>query len=97
MPRKDVAKLFIWQGFAIGTVGISIGLAIGLLVCTVIKNYSFLPLPKGVYYLKYLPVTYLPVDYAVICSLAWVFSVVAAVYPAIVASRQDPVLGLRVH
>ena len=38
---------------------------------------------------------FLPVEYVVISSCAWVLSTLAAVYPAFVAAKQDPSVGLR--
>ena len=95
MTKADIARLFMLHGFTIGSAGIALGLGIGLAVCAALKNFQFLPLPAGVYYLKYLPVKFLPMDYGVICLMAWVFSLIAATYPAFTAARQNPSSGLR--
>jgi lipoprotein-releasing system permease protein len=95
MSRRDVARLYLTHGFTIGTVGIVAGLAFGIAVCALIKSFQFIPLPPGVYQLKSLPCRWLWGDYAVICVVAWVFSLVAATYPAVTAARQDPGAGLR--
>lgn len=95
MTRADIARLFMLHGFTIGSAGIVTGLIMGLAVCAALKNFQFLPLPAGVYYLKYLPVKFLPTEYGVICLMAWLFSLIAATYPAITAARQNPSSGLR--
>lgn len=95
MSQKDIVRLFLTHGFAIGTVGILAGLALGLGVCAIIYYTHNIPLPAGVYLLKSLPVRFLPWDYVVICGCAWILIVVAAIYPALTAARQDPGLGLR--
>lgn len=95
MSRSDVNKLFLSQGFTIGTVGIAAGLALGIAICLLIKSFQFIQLPAGVYHLKFLPCKWLWFDYAVICSMAWCFSLVASTYPAFTAARQDPGQGLR--
>lgn len=95
MTKADIARLFMLHGFTIGSAGIVIGLALGLGVCAALKNFQFLPLPPGVYYLKFLPVKFLPADYGVICLMAWLFSLIAATYPAVTAARQNPSMGLR--
>jgi lipoprotein-releasing system permease protein len=95
MSRQDVARLYLTHGFTIGTVGILTGLLFGLAVCLLIKSFQFIPLPAGVYQLKSLPCRWLWGDYVIICIMAWLFSLAAAMYPAMTAARQDPGAGLR--
>lgn len=95
MNRNEIAKLFLTHGFTIGTIGILAGLALGLGVCALIQSFQFIHLPAGIYHLKNLPCKWLPVEYVVICAAAWVFSLLAATYPALTAARQDPGQGLR--
>jgi lipoprotein-releasing system permease protein len=95
MNRGDIARLFLTHGFTIGTLGIAAGLVMGLSLCLLIQAFQFIELPAGVYQLKYLPVRWLWLDYLVICAAAWVFSLLAALYPSMTAARQDPGAGLR--
>lgn len=95
MTQVGIAKLYMAHGFAVGTVGILIGFLIGMAVCWIIPNASFLSLPTGIYYQDRLPVKFLPDTYMVICGAAWIFSLVASTYPALTAARQDPSAGLR--
>lgn len=95
MDRGAIAKLYLAHGFTIGTVGIVLGLLFGLAVCALIKSFQFIGLPAGVYQLKSLPCKWLWLDYLVICTFAWIFSLLAATYPALTAARQDPGQGLR--
>jgi lipoprotein-releasing system permease protein len=95
MDRGAIARLYLAHGFTIGTVGIALGLLFGLAVCALIKSFQFISLPAGVYHLKSLPCKWLWADYAIICTFAWLFSLLAATYPALTAARQDPGQGLR--
>ena len=95
MDRGAIARLYLAHGFTIGTVGIVLGLIFGLAVCALIKSFQFIGLPAGVYQLKSLPCKWLWFDYVVICTFAWIFSLLAATYPALTAARQDPGQGLR--
>lgn len=95
MEQKDIAKLFINQGCAIGSIGVVLGLLIGVGACLLIYYFQFIELPNGVYYQKKLPVRFLPMEYIIISICAWVLSLLAAVYPAAVAAKQDPGAGLR--
>ena len=95
MSQKDILKLYLAHGFSIGAVGIVTGLLVGLGACAAIYFFQFINLPDGLYYQRKLPVRFLPYEYMVISLSAWVLSLLAAVYPAIVASSQDPGTGLR--
>jgi lipoprotein-releasing system permease protein len=95
MSQKEIAKLFLAHGFTLGTVGVFLGLAGGITLCLMIKFTTFVPLPAGMYYLKTLPVRFLPFDYFVISACAWIFALMASTYPAIAASRQNPSDGVR--
>jgi lipoprotein-releasing system permease protein len=95
VSRKDVAQLFLAHGITIGTVGVLFGMLGGMLLCVVIKYTRMIPLPEGLYYLRSLPVKFLPVEYCVIGLSALVFALIASVYPAMSASKQSPSEGVR--
>jgi len=95
MSKRGIARLFMVHGVSISVVGVIVGLVIGLSVCTVIHYFQFINLPANVYYLKRLPVKFLPSNYVVICMSAIVFGVFASLYPAMTAARQEPSEGLR--
>lgn len=95
MSRSDVSHLFMGHGLLIGTVGIIAGLMFGLGVCYVVQRWGLVSLPNGAYAQKQLPVKFLPMTYLVIVVSAWLFSLFAAIYPALMASRQSPSEGLR--
>jgi lipoprotein-releasing system permease protein len=95
MTRRDILRLYVIQGVVIGVTGALLGLAAGILLCLAVEFTRGVPLPADIYYLKVLPVRFLPVDYLVIVLAALGFSFVAAAYPAWVAAGQDPGSGLR--
>src|SRR5690606_35828 len=95
MERGDIARLFVAHGCTIGSIGVVLGMLVGLGVCSLLYYFQFIDLPQGVYYQKKLPVRFLPLEYFVISCCAWALSLLAAVYPALVAARQDPGTGLR--
>jgi lipoprotein-releasing system permease protein len=95
MTQGEIARLFLAHGFTIGTVGVAFGLLGGVGICYLIKSTHVFPLPEGIYYLRTLPVKFLPFEYFVICVCAWMFALLASTYPAIAASRQNPSDGVR--
>ena len=95
MNRKQVLRMFLLQGFAIGLVGIFGGLILGLSVCGLLYQLQHMDLSYDFFVLRALPVRFSPVDYGVICLFALTLSIFGAAYPAMVASKQSPSGGLR--
>jgi lipoprotein-releasing system permease protein len=95
MSKLEVARLFMMQGMAIGLVGILIGLAIGVSACVLIYQLRYVEMPTNIMSLRALPVKFLPLEYGIICLSAWGLSLFGAVYPALIASHQNPSSGLR--
>ncbi len=95
MNQRDICHLYLLHGFFIGTVGIILGAGFGIGVCALIKSFHLISLPQSIYHLKSLPCRWLWWDYVVIAGAAWVFSLVASLYPAMTAARHDPGQGLR--
>ena len=95
MSQKEVGRLYLLQGFTIGTVGILGGLVLGLAMCFLLQQLRYADLPANLVSLRSLPVKYLPVEYGVICIAAWSLSLLGAFYPAMIAAKQNPSQGLR--
>lgn len=95
MTQVEIAKVYLAIGFFIGTIGTLIGLSIGIGVSTLIYFFQFVELPAGIFYQSRLPVRFLPTEYVVIALCSWTLSIVATLYPALIASKQDPGAGLR--
>lgn len=93
MTKWDIAKLFLFCGLFIGSLGVIIGLLLGVSVCGFLYLLQFVHLPLSI--LSELPVKFLVFEYFIICSCAWILSLLAVVYPSLIAAKQDPVDGLR--
>ena len=95
MTWKDVVKIFIAQGTLIGIIGIISGLAFGLGLCYLVKEVGIISLPQGIYQLQKLPVKFLFYEYIIICLLAFGLIIIASIYPAMIAGKQNPSDALR--
>jgi lipoprotein-releasing system permease protein len=91
---SGIMMLFVTQGFFIGLIGTSLGVAVGLLGCWLLQTFGF-PLNPDVYYIDQLPVHVDPTAVALIGTAGVLISVAATVYPALVAARLRPATGLR--
>ncbi|MFH1596255.1 MAG: lipoprotein-releasing ABC transporter permease subunit [Pseudomonadota bacterium] len=93
--RQSIMQIFILNGLAIGGVGTTVGLGLGLGLCAILKRYQFIPLPRDIYYISTLPVQIQGLDVAAILVAAMAISFLATLYPSWQAARLDPVEAIR--
>ena len=91
---KQILQVFMMEGLIIGAVGTLVGTVLGLLGCWALDSYQF-PLDTDVYYMDTLPVVVEPPTVLFVMLAALLISFLATIYPATVASKMNPVEGLR--
>ncbi len=92
---KSIRRIFVCKGMAIGFVGTTLGVCLGFLLCTLLEHFKFIDLPSSIYYINKLPVQLEALDVFMIASAAMVICFLATLYPAIKASKLNPVEALR--
>ncbi|OIO36177.1 MAG: hypothetical protein AUJ72_06095 [Candidatus Omnitrophica bacterium CG1_02_46_14] len=92
---SSLRNIFAVDGLWVGLTGSTIGLVTGAGICFLLKRYSFIDLPKEIYYMDRLPVQMNVVDDCFILCVAVILSFVSAIYPAVIAGQLDPVKALR--
>jgi len=92
--KVAIRWIFMFEGLLIGVVGTALGTMLGLLGCEALEHYRF-PLDTDVYYLDTLPVVVEPATVATVAIAAVLIAFFATLYPATVATKIDPVEGLR--
>lgn len=100
---RSIMGVFMIQGMLIGLMGIAIGAVCGVALATYlpaivdgiqnITGYQFLP--ESVYYINNVPSQLHWSDVGWITGMAFVFSLLATIYPAWRASRTQPAEALR--
>ncbi len=91
----SLVTVFALDGLLIGLIGAGAGFLIGMGTCLLLEKYSFIDLPKEIYYMDRLPVRVNLFDTAAILALAVGLSLISAFYPALMAGKLDPVKALR--
>jgi hypothetical protein len=94
----QIVFVFLIQGMIIGTVGIALGLGLGLLTVNFRNEFKeWLAhvtgveiFPPGIYQFSQIPAEMVPSDIMLICVCAFVISSLAALVPAAAAALQDP-------
>ncbi|MBW2568703.1 MAG: lipoprotein-releasing ABC transporter permease subunit [Deltaproteobacteria bacterium] len=95
VTNKSIRKIFIFKGMVIGAIGTFFGTCLGLVGCALLKHYKFIELPGDIYYFTTLPVQLELFDVFIIVSATMTICFIATLYPAIQASKLDPVEGVR--
>lgn len=99
----QIVGIFFIQGVIIGIFGTLFGLGFGIGVVLLRNDFSnFLAsvfgievFPRSIYQFSEIPAEIVPQDVAIICASAFIICSLAALLPAWVASRLDPVKALR--
>ncbi|MGA6924783.1 MAG: lipoprotein-releasing ABC transporter permease subunit [Desulfosarcina sp.] len=93
--NRHIRRIFVFKGLFIGILGTAIGGMLGLMLCTVLKQYPFIKLPGDVYFLTTLPVSLQPMDALIIAFATVAICFLATLYPATSAASLSPVDGIR--
>ncbi len=95
MRARDIRRLFIFQGLIIGGLGIFLGAVLGWFLIYILKTYPIVKLPSDIYYIDRLPVASDIKDFIIIMVSAFMITLISTIYPALRASKFDPVIALR--
>ena len=100
---RGVSLVFLQVGAFVGGIGILFGTLLGLGIA---KNINYLSdliekatgvavFPNDIYYFSKIPVKINFSDIGIVIALSFILAIVSGVYPAIKASRMDPVEAIR--
>jgi lipoprotein-releasing system permease protein len=93
---RSIRKIFVFNGMVIGTVGILLGLCLGLVICVLLKHIDIHELAGDIYYFTTsLPVKIEAADILSIISAALLICFLSTLYPAWQAAKMNPVEGIR--
>ena len=95
MPAASIRRIFLAQGFMIGTVGTALGLALGLAASYALDVGKLITLDPQVYFIDHLPVARQPMDIATTVIASLLIAALATIYPPVQASRLLPVEAMR--
>jgi len=91
LSRKRVRKIFAYQGLIIGSFGGFLGIVIGTIIAMIQKKFSIISLPSDIYFISALPIDIHVLDVILIMIIAVLIGWLFSIYPALRASRLQPV------
>jgi lipoprotein-releasing system permease protein len=95
MTRRGILSVFILQGAWIGITGTVAGTGLGVFLCWIMDRYQIIRIPPDVYFVDHLPVSLRPMDVLLIVGGSIAIAFAATIYPALQASRLEPVDAIR--
>ncbi len=95
MTSRGILRVFILQGAWIGIIGTVLGTALGLVLCWLLGTYQIIKIPADVYFIDHLPVSLRIMDLVKIVAASVAVAFAATIYPALQASRLEPVDAIR--
>jgi len=95
MSDPQVLRVFVLQGFAIGVLGTFLGTSFGLLMSWILHRFQIIRIPPDIYFIERLPVSINPWDVLLIMGVSLLVSLLATIYPALQASRLQPVEAIK--
>ena len=95
MPAASIRRIFLWQGAAIGFVGTSLGVLLGLIGAWALTRFRLIALDPQVYFIDRLPIQIAISDVFWIVVASLCIAMLATLWPARQASRLFPVEAIR--
>jgi len=95
LKSTGIVGIFLFNGIILCLWGLLIGNGIALLFSYLQSEFHLIPLPANVYFISYVPIDILPVNYLLVSSITFVVSMLTSFIPAYIASKLKPVNALR--
>lgn len=93
--KGSIIKIFMFEGLLIGIYGTIAGCILGFIVCTLQIKFKLFPLDPTVYPIDALPIDMRWTDFVYVGLAGFLLCFLASLYPAIRASKQEPIEAIR--
>jgi len=95
MTQAGILRVFVLQGAWIGVIGTTAGTTLGVSLSWALDRFELIKIPGDVYFVDHLTATMSFFDIGMIVLASLAISFAATIYPALQASRLEPVEAIR--
>jgi len=92
---RSIMKIFMFEGGMVGSIGVGLGILVGVLLSMLLRRYEFISIPGDIYFISKLPVETRVTDCLLVAVAALGITFLATIYPSYIASRLTPVEAIR--
>ncbi len=93
--RRQVMRIFVFQGTLLGVVGTLAGTTLGFALCWVQQTFQIVSIPGEIYFINSLPVDMRAHEFAIVAAASVLISFLATLYPSRRAAQLFPADILR--
>lgn len=95
MRKKNIVRIFMYNGIYIAIMGIIIGNLTALVLSLLQQKYNIISLPDTVYFLSSVPISINLFNYLFVSAFAFVLSFAASIIPSYIAAKIKPISAIR--
>lgn len=88
--RKQVMRIFVFQGTLLGFVGTLAGTILGFLLCWLQQTLDLVSIPGEIYFINSLPIDMRAIEFVIVAGASVIISFLATLYPSRRAARLFP-------
>ncbi|MGB5107407.1 MAG: lipoprotein-releasing ABC transporter permease subunit [Candidatus Zixiibacteriota bacterium] len=88
--RRQVMKIFMFQGTLLGLVGTVLGTLLGFVTCWAQQTFDIVSIPGEIYFINSLPIDMRAWEFAIVALASVIISFLATLYPSWRAARLFP-------
>ena len=93
--RRQVIKIFVYQGIYLAVIGVLIGNIIALVLSFIQRDYDIISLPDTVYFMSSVPIAIEWQNYLLVSAIAFMLCFAASLIPSFIASKIQPLAAIR--
>jgi len=93
--RKQIIRIFLYQGIFLGLIGIIIGNLLAYFLLMIQIKFNIITLPAEIYFTSTVPILIEASTFILVSVIAFILSIASSFLPSYIASRLNPVSTLR--
>lgn len=93
--KKQIQRIFLWEGGLLTFTGLLLGNVIGISFCLLESHFGFIPLPAEAYYMNSVPIALSFSDILIVNAVTFILSLATSFIPSFIASKLNTIEILR--